>query len=114
MDDFQESIKQWVFIDNKIKIAKAELNELRKQRREYSDSIFDYVETNKLDNAIIEISDGVLKFQQHKTFNPLTFKYIEQCLNDCISNESQVKMIMKYIKSNREHKFTSDIKRQYK
>ena len=114
MSDFQQSIKQWVFIDNQIKKANAELYELRKKRRDFSDSIFSYVETNKLDNAVIEISDGTLKFQQTKSFNPLTFKYIESCLNDCISDEEQVKMLMKYIKNKREYKFNSDIKRQYK
>jgi hypothetical protein len=114
MSDFQNSIKKWVFIDNQIKKANTELYELRKQRRDFSDTIFSYVETNKLDNAVIEISDGTLKFQQNKSFNPLTFKYIESCLNDCISDEEQVKMLMKYIKNKREYKFNSDIRRQYK
>ena len=114
MSDFQNSIKEWVLLDNKIKNINSELSMLRNKRKNMTENIYAYVETNKLDNAIVEISDGTLKFQQTKSSSPLTFKFVERCLNDCISNEAQVKMIMKYIKNNREFRYNSDIKRSYK
>ena len=113
MSDFQQNIKDWVLLDNKIKIKNSELSELRQQRRNMNDSIFAYIETNKLDNAVIEISDGKLKFQQSKISNPLTYKFVEKCLNDCIEDENQVKMLIKYMKQNREYRYSSDIKRSY-
>ena len=38
---------------------------------------------------------------------------LEECLNECIQNEDQVKQIIKFIKSKREFKYVSDIKRFY-
>ena len=54
-----------------------------------------------------------LKFQNTRVTAPLTFKFLEECLNECINGEEQVKQIIKYIKSKRDVKYVSDIKRSY-
>jgi hypothetical protein len=114
MTDFQNNIKDWVFLDNKIKIKNKELYELRNQRKNLTENIYSYVETQNLENAIIEISDGTLKFQQNKSTKPLTYKFIDKCLLDCIGDEDKVKSIIKYMKAKREFSYNSDIKRNYK
>ena len=38
---------------------------------------FKNIETNNLHNAVIQIDDGKLKFQNMKSTPPLTFKFIE-------------------------------------
>jgi|TARA_B100000925_G_scaffold162389_1_gene121878 ferritin len=111
--NFEEDIKNWVTIDNQIKKASETIKELRNKRSHFSTRIFSYAEENNLENAVIEISDGKLKFQQCKQTSPLTFRFLEECLNECIQNEDQVKQIIKFIKSKREYKYVSDIKRSY-
>ena len=112
--DFESDVKNWVMIDNQIKQNSETVKELRKQRNHLTTKIFSYAEENNLENAVIEISDGKLKFQQCKQTPPLTFKFLEECLNECIQNEDQVKQIIKFVKSKRESKYVSDIKRFYK
>jgi ferritin len=112
--DFETDVKNWVMIDNQIKQNSEKVKELRKQRNHLTSKIFSYAEDNNLENAVIEISDGKLKFQQNKQTAPLTFKFLEECLNECIQNEDQVKQIIKFVKSKREFKYVSDIKRFYK
>lgn len=112
--DFETDVKQWVMIDNQIKQNSEKVKELRKQRSHLTTKIFSYAEENNLENAVIEISDGKLKFQQNKQTTPLTFKFLEECLNECIQNEEQVKQIIKFVKSKREFKYVSDIKRFYR
>ena len=114
MSEFQENIQNWVSLDNKIKKINREARELRSQKNNLTYEIFDYAESNNLQNAVIEITDGKLKFQQSKTTAPLTFKFVESCLNQCISNEEQVKMIIEFIKQQRESKYTNGIVRSYK
>jgi hypothetical protein len=113
MGDFQTNIQNWVSLDNKIKQHQAEVKQLRETRNNLSDNIFGYAEQNNLENAVIEISDGKLKFQNTKVTSPLTFKLVENCLLECIPNEEKVKSLMKYIKSKRDIKFVNDIKRSY-
>jgi len=111
---FQTNIQRWVSVDNKIKSLQQEIKSLRNDKHTLTDAIFTYAESNNLENAIIKISDGKLKFQNVKTSSPLTFKLVEECLNDCIQNEEQVKELIKYIKQKRTSHYNYDIKRTYK
>ena len=111
---FQTNIQNWVNIDNQIKNLKKELKDLRSNKNALTNSIFTYAESNNLENAIIQISDGKLKFQNVKSTSPLTFKFIEECLNECIKNEEQVKQLIKFIKQKRTSQYSYDIKRTYK
>ncbi len=113
-DDFQTSIKAWVEVDNELKILNNRARELREERREIQDEILEYVETNKLSNATVNISDGQLKFANVRQQSTLTYTHVKNCLMDCIQSEEDVKKIMKYIKQKREVKYVPDIKRSYK
>jgi len=112
--ELPEYIQQWVHYDNQIKAHSNKAKELRSQKSELTETIFDYAEKNNLQNAVIEISDGKLKFQNIKQTSPLNFKFLQQCLHECIDNEQHVKDIVKYIKQKREIKFYNDIRRSYK
>lgn len=111
-DFFQNKIKDWVTCDNHLNKLKQQSKILRDKKNNLNNEIMNYVHENNLDDSIIEISDGTLKFQKTNYSSPLTFKFLETCLNDCISNEDQVKKIIKYIKQKREIKVSYDIKRK--
>ena len=111
--DFTESIREWVAIDNKIKKYQEEIRRERSIRNELTTTILGQAEESNMQHAVIEITDGRLKFQNTRVTAPLTFRFLEDCLNECINGEEQVKQIIKYIKSKREVKFVPDIKRTY-
>ena len=113
MSGFQKNIQDWVATDNKIKILNSQLKTLRTNRNHLTENIFSYAQTNNLESAVIEISDGKLKFQNYKQTSPLTYKYVKQCLNECINNEETVERLVSYMKEKRESKYVNDIKRSY-
>lgn len=113
MDVFQENIKDWVTIDNSIKSATEQLKLMKTKRSEISDTILDFVETENLNSTTININNGTLKFGTVKQSNSLTLTYVKSCLEQCISNEDDVNSIMDVIKSSREVKVSSEIKRSY-
>ena len=110
---FQKNIQDWVAIDNQIKNLNQQVKELRSNRTTLTNNIFTYAESNNLENAVIQISDGKLKFQNVKQTSPLTFKLVKEALEDCIDNEQHVAAIMKVIKDKRESKYVYDIRRTY-
>lgn len=114
MSDFQDNIKAWVAVDNELKIVNNRAKELRDERRDIQEEIIEYVETNKLSNATVNITDGQLKFANVRQQAALTYTHVKSCLMDCIQDEEDVKKIMKYIKQKREVKYVPDIKRSYK
>ena len=111
--DLSNYIQNWVACDNQIKAYSGKVKEIRSKKNELSEMIFDYAEKNNLENAVIEISDGKLKFQNVKQTSPINFKFLEKCLKDCISNEKNVDDIINYIKQKREIVYKNDIKRTY-
>lgn len=111
--EFERNIQKWVAIDNQLKIINEKAKDLRDEKNDLLEDINIYIETNKLTNASIDISDGKLKFAQSKITQPLTFKFVENCLTNIINDQRQVTQIMKYIKDKREKKEVSEIKRYY-
>ena len=112
--NFEEDIKKWVTLDNEIRTKSTELRQLREERRDSQIAILEHVSTNGLSHKTIQISDGTLKFQNIKVATPPTFKFITQCLTDCISDEGQVTQLVDYIKQKREIKYIPEVKRSYK
>ena len=108
---FEENIKQWVLLDNQLKILNEKAKEIREKRSSVNENIQSIVQKNNLLNKSVQISDGNLKFVNTRVPAPLTYKYLETSLGEIIKNETQVKQIINYLKENREIKLVSEIKR---
>jgi HD superfamily phosphohydrolase len=108
---FDSQIQQWVQMDNQLKQLNEKTKELREKRNSLEQNIVDYVSSNDLSNATVQISDGKLKFVNTRVTEPLTFKYLEKTLGEVIKNESQVKLIMEHLKQKRSIKVIPEIKR---
>ena len=111
MDDFKLGIKKWVQIDNIIKEKTEEIKNMKHERNEIQMKILEFVEMNELDTTTIQISDGTLKFNKSKQIQGLTLQYVEECLLNTLDSKEKVKDVMNYIKTNRNHKLTNEIKR---
>ena len=111
--EFTDKIREWVSIDNKIKKYQEEIKKARQNRTSLANSILEDAENSNMQHAVIQITDGKLKFQNTRVTAPLTFRFLESCLNECITDEEQVKQIIKFIKSKREISFVPEIKRTY-
>jgi hypothetical protein len=112
--NFEQTIQQWVLLDNQIKNYNEKLKELRNKREDVEEKLSQHAKNNDLLNSTIQTSDGKLKFVNTKISSPLTFRYLEKTLGEIIKNTEQVNRIMNYIKNNRETKTVSELKRYYK
>ena len=110
---FEESIQKWVSLDNQLRSLQDKTKQIRDDKNNIENGIIKYVDTHNLQNSVVKISDGKLKFTMVKQTNPLTLKYVDECLGKCIKNPEQVKLIMNYIKDSRNSKIIPDIKRFY-
>ena len=108
---FESNIKTWVHLDNNIKKLNDEISELKERRSSLKQDIMTEVNDKKLNDAVIKINNCRLKFVNVTQTQPLTFKFIEECLNDCIGAKTDVDNIIQYIKSKRQNKITKEIKR---
>ena len=111
--NFEQTIQQWLLLDNQIKNYNEKLKELRSKRESIEQKLSQHALTNNLMNSVIKTSDSRLKFVNTKVTSPLTFKYIEKTLGEIIKNTEQANTIVNYIKNNREHKIVPELKRYY-
>jgi hypothetical protein len=111
--NFEQTINQWVLLDNQIKNYNEKIKELREKKNNIEQNLIQYSTKNNLTNSMITINDGKLKFVNTKVASPLSFKYIEKSLGEIIKNTDQVNTIVNYIKTNREYKIVNELKRYY-
>jgi len=110
---FESNIKEWVGYDNQIKELNYKIKSLREKKNNLSNDILIYVNDKEINQSVVKISDGKLKFTTVKVQTPLTFKFVESCLNEIISEEEKVKQIIDHLKEKRETKYVEEIKRFY-
>ena len=108
---FENQIQQWIQIDNQLRQLSEKIKELRNNKNSIEANINNYVESNNLNNTIIKITDGKIKFTKNKVQEALTFKYLEKSLKEIIKNDSQLNLIIEHLKQNRNTKIISEIKR---
>jgi hypothetical protein len=113
-ETFAENVRKWVLLDTQLKMVHEKTKEMRDAKHTSTTLICEYMEKNGIQDKKIEIHDGDLKMYEKKEYPPLTYSYIEECLDKIISNKSQVEYILKFLKENREIKKLQDIRRNYK
>lgn len=109
----ETNIKKWVILDDQIKSINEKVREMKDQKDEVEGVILEYVEKNKLENATAKITGGKLRFIESKHTMPISLKFLETCLSECINEHSKVEYIMNHIKNKREIKYSRDIKRYF-
>jgi len=113
-ETFAENVRRWVLLDTQLKMINEKTKEMRDAKHKSGDIICEYMKNNGIQDKKIEIHDGDLKICEKKEYPPLTYSYIEECLDKIISNKSQVEYILKFLKENREIKTVQDIRRNFK
>lgn len=109
--NFDNKIKQWIYLDNQVKILNDQIKKIREQRSSLENNLTIYAKNNDMINTAINVNNDKLKFIETKVQEPLTFKYLEKTLGEIIKNEAQVKIIMEHIKQKRSIKTIPEIKR---
>jgi len=105
-----ENVRNWVVLEQQLHNIHEKAKELRGLKSKITVNICDYIKSNNI-TTNIGISNGELRIYEKKEYKPLTFTYVEKCLNEIIKDTSQTEYIMKYLKDNRELNITQDIKR---
>jgi len=112
-NNLDKTIQNWVELDNELKRINERAKDIRMRKNDIEDKLMTYVEDNNMNNCVVNISDGKIKFCETKQTSPLTLGFLEKCLSEVIANQNQVKQIVDYIKSKRETKMVPEIKRYY-
>lgn len=113
MEGFDANVREWVAADNEVRCLQTQLTAARVRRRDAQGAVLQQVETQKLGDATVKISDGTLSFTPTVTRGQLTFRHVRECLERCIGNEEAVCTIIDHIKESRPEQQSVAIRRVY-
>ena len=108
----EKNIKDWVILDNQQKKINEQIKSIRDKKNSLSTDIMNHFNERNLNNPIINISDGKLSFTETKVANVLTYKFLEDCLNEYFKDDTP-KELLKFIKNKRTYTTSNSIKRVY-
>lgn len=110
-DSFVEDIKKWVEYDNKIDAYNSKIKSLKDEKISLSNKITIHMENNQMNNTIINITGGKIKLVEQSVSVPLTYKFLEENLNQYFNDSSKTKDIIDFLKQNRNVKKNKFLKR---
>jgi hypothetical protein len=98
--EFVNSIKKWVSIDDDSKKLKEKLKLLSNEKKEVETVILS--ELDKMDEKVIEITDGKLRKNVSKTQAPLKKDHISKTIHEFTKDEQKTKDIIEYMMKSRQ------------
>lgn len=110
----EQDLRTWAQLDNKIRAATAELKTLRTNRDEIGTRVCDTMKQRGIENKKIDTGDSVITLYEKNDYSSLTYGYVEKCLGEIITDKEHVTHIMNYLKSKREVKKSTDLRRTFK
>ena len=110
--NLENNVKEWVKYDTMIKQYQDHIAQLKQKRDNCENNIYQHIK-DKSKYPIINISNGVLKMGVQTTYQPLSFKYIESCLEKKF-DKREVDDLVNDLKQKRESRNSFYIKRTYK
>ena len=109
--DFYIDLKEFYKLEKQQNLIIEQLNLVKNQKNVVKIKIINYMIENDISTKNIKIGDENLKLLKMKQIQPLTFKFLKNCLDECITNVDQVDQLITFIKSKRSIKEYLDIKK---
>ncbi|CAH6421778.1 Hypothetical protein KVN_LOCUS464 [uncultured virus] len=107
--EFQEMVIKYVKIDDYIRKKKNDIKELTNQKKPCEKFIIDYLE--KMDENVIQITDGKLRKNKCQTKGALNQQIIKNAINEKIKDPLTVESILKIMENLRPKSTRINLKR---
>ena len=98
-EEFVEMVKCWVKLDDKIRDLQNKIKLLKNDKKEYESFILEYMD--KIDEKVIEISDGKLRQNKSNTKTGLKEQNIQTALFELTKDSNKAFEMTKYIMDKR-------------
>jgi len=106
--DFENNVRDWVHIDNKLRQLAEEAKELKKEKKPKEEQIIKYLDQNGIN--VIEINGGKLRRNKSETKQKLQQEDIEKVLKEKLDGKKVIE-ILKYMENSRQTKVNINLKR---
>ena len=99
---FIDSLKTWIEYDNILKSKNQEIKKIKEQKDLIEQKLIYFIEKNNLSNTKLTVSGSNMLLNRSVTNGSLSFKLIEEALQEYLKNKNQVERICNIIKNKKE------------
>lgn len=111
LNQFKELVVEYVKLDDIIRKKNDELKTFKKDKKDIEQYILESME--KIEENVIDISDGKLRLNSTKTKSPLKESHIEEALKELVKDGVQAQNMTKFIMERRTIVERKNIKRTF-
>ena len=111
--DLKTNIKNWLILENEIKVLQRELKERRNKKKEFTQEIVDVMKQNEID--CFDIKDGKLMYTKNKIKSSLSKKHLLSSLALYFKNDkNSINELSALILNSRKETIKENIKHKIK
>jgi hypothetical protein len=101
--NFNNSMIEWVTIDNTQREYLNKLKDIREQKSVISEKLVNHIKQNDMETNVFKITSMNTNVQLSKTNvqESLTLKLIEECLDEYLNDKSKTEDIINFIRNKR-------------
>jgi DNA repair ATPase RecN len=103
MDTLQKNLYQWTKLDLELKELNKKSSEIRNKKDILQSKISPIIKSEKLEDNIFSIPalQTNILFKEQKTCESLSYKFLEEKLNDYFDTPEKTGLLIQYLKDNR-------------
>lgn len=105
-----ETVKEWIKLDNEIKLLQLEVKTRKERKKQLSDSLVEILRDSDIDGW--NTKEGKLEYVKTKTKSSLNKQHIKTALAKFIKDSEQVDAMIQFIYESRSIKEKESIKRK--
>ncbi len=105
-----ESIKEWLSIDEEMKILRKEIKERQERKKDLTQNLVEVMKSNEID--AFDINEGKLIYSKRKTKQPLSKKLLLSSLQTLFNDPGEAQKVAEHILESREEKIKEIIRRK--
>lgn len=109
-DELINSIKEWITIDEEIKVLKNEIKNRQIHKKNLTDNLVEVMKTNEID--AFDINDGKLVYSKQKTKQPISKKLLLASLSSLFDNPNEAEKVTEHILQSRTESVKEVIRRK--
>lgn len=111
IEQFKELVVEYVKLDDLIREKNNEIKDIKNDKKQLEEYIIECME--KLDESVIDISDGKIRVNKTKTKSGLKQQYIQESLKELTKDCVQAELMTKHILENRPVTERTNLKRTF-
>jgi len=110
MNELQKNMNNLIRLDLELNTLNINVSKIKEDKRKIEEVIKDIMIKENLKDKLFILKNKKIKYNETKSYQSYSLKYVEDRLNELIEDKTNVGCILKYLKENRKKQINTEIK----